>query len=201
MSAKSTLQILAAKQGKDQPIYETYWEGPDHKPRFFSTCFYDGHIANNSVPEKTRRAAEMAAARQLLSDASFQVVPKQKKLAISKPALSLRKICLVDLDNYDVPPRLLQSSEVSFLLFHAKTCTKKTAVYKTSANCLIFIAPCVGKDATDIYMTYEAYGIVQSFPRAEIAVVTRDHFGAILANLMKATHICNNTEFVAWLDK
>lgn len=123
----------------------------------------------------------------------------EKEPSEETSTLSADKICLVDLDNYDISSNILQCDGVSFLLFVSKTCTKPLAQYKASARCLIFVTPCVGKDATDVYMTYQAYGVRQSFPSADIAVVTRDHFGAILANIMQATYVCCDTDFGDWL--
>ncbi len=207
-SAKTALQEVAVHSGKALPIYTSSYEGPDHDRRYVATCAFDGLVLASS-PQKTKRSAESDAAHNILQEletVSCQSTDVEMKSSVDRePPESLEnlssnvRICIVDLDNFDIPPQFLQQLNVRFLLFRSKTCTKPDGNYKSSPNCMIFVTPCVGRDATDIYMTYESHGIASTFPEADIAVVTRDHFGATLAHIMRATYVCNDTDLVEWL--
>lgn len=198
-SPKSILQEIAVKLGKDLPVYQTVSEGPDHDRRFTSTCLYDGKHTNSIGSHRSKKAAETDAAKVVI-DQMNQKDKKTKMFSTTSPSkLSADKICLVDLDNYDIPSDILRRDGISFLLFVAKTCTKPLTEYKASGNCMVFVTPCVGKDATDVYMTYQAHDVRQTFPQADIAVVTRDHFGAILANIMQATYVCCDLDLNQWV--
>ena len=199
---KTALQEIAVHSGKALPVYSSDYEGPDHDRSYSATCTYDDRVTKSSTSCKTKKAAEASAAQAFLDQLDRtceQSLVTNHSCDDCTTRYCGERLCMVDLDNFDIPSRLLTQPNVTFILFKSKTCTKPDAHYKSSGNCMILVAPCVGKDATDIYMTYESYCIRATFPDADIAVVTRDHFGATLSHLMRATYVCNDADLINWL--
>lgn len=201
--AKNSLQEWAQQRGVPLPIYESQSDGPAHKPIFSALCHVSGQQFRSSADahHTSKKDAEKSAAQMaLLSLKGEEECPQLTETNISKEAtLSASVLVIVDADNVDVPLKFMQKHDASFLFFVARNGSKPTTDYELCANAMVFTCPCIGKDATDIYLTYETKGFRDMFPTADIAIFTKDHFAQTLAVIAKATHVCNLNELSEWL--
>ena len=200
MSAKNALQELLMKQGKPLPVYHTVQSGPSHQPTFISTCtaLEKSWAGENGA---TRKQAEQSAANLALR--SFSAAPPPPARSETKvPVEGAQCVVLIDADNVDVGAQLARDFPGAVFVFYvSKNGTKEGGLQAHAAlsNCHVHKAPMIGKDACDVFMVYEARHFRDVCPDACMAIVTKDHFGASLAFLAAAMHLCSESELENWL--
>lgn len=203
--AKNVLQEWAQQHGVPLPIYESQRDGPAHRPSFKALCHVSGQEFRSSAEAQhaSKKDAEKSAAQMALLSLQGNEESQQltEKDITKKATLSASVLVIVDADNVDVPLSLMQKHDASFLLFVARNGSKSTTDYEMCDNAMVFTCPCIGKDATDIYLTYETKGLRDMFPTAHMAIYTKDHFAQTLACIAQGTHVCNLTELREWLQK
>lgn len=198
--AKNRLQEWAQRRGIALPTYETQKSGPAHKPVFKSCCRVADSVFETCADHSSKKEAEKSAAKIALKELEEETVNESHE-TMAPASLSWVTIVIVDIDNVDVPIDLMRKHEASFMLFVARNGSKVMTEYEKCENAMIFTTPCVGKDATDVYLTYETKGIRDMFPSADIAIFTKDHFAQTLAQISNSTHICSIAELAVWLQR
>lgn len=197
----SVLQEYCQQNSIDMPVYTCEGNGKSHQPVFRATCTV-GMQTFEGTNCNTKKAAEHSAAAiafEKLSIKDIQSISQKHVLSTEERTKQCNMILLVDWDNFDIPIDIVKNSTARFMMYCARNGTKSPLLYKGCSNVETFSAPSIGKSATDIYMTYEARSIRDRNPNANIAVVTRDHFGYHLAHIMNATYCCSIQEIVKWL--
>ena len=208
--SKNLLQTYTQTHALPLPIYDVEASGPDHERLFRASCNIFDQTWVDSEYHKSKKDSEKSVAKIALSElqrtksdrhANNDIFPHkpadEKNLMRGKFNADI--IIIIDADNVDVPLDLLRENHASFIFFVAKNGTKIMTEYEKCGNAMIFTAPCVGKDATDICLTYYTRNIRDTFPQARIAILTRDHFAVTLAVLARASHVCHIKELNKWL--
>ena len=220
-NAKNLLQEWAHEQGIALPVYKTTITGQPHKPLFSAECQVAGQTFSTWPEHNSKKAAEKAAASHALTiltkndspTLATHVIPAEvaanefecegsrveNTSSFPSQQCTGEAIIIIDADNVDVPLALIRQTAASFLFFVARNGSKIMDAYSACDNCMIFTTPCIGKDATDIYLTYETRGIRDTFPDANIAIFTKDHFAQTLGHLANAAHVCTVKELEDWL--
>lgn len=205
-SAKNQLQEWTLSRGISFPVYETVRQGPDHQPTFKARCLVAGKMYKPQLESReffSKKDAEKAAALRAFECLSGLVNARPVKAVIPETleTKDSNKILIVDADNVDVSLDVVQRHpDVSFLLFVSRNGTKVLTRFEAFRNVKTFKTPAVGKDATDIYLTYETRAIRDKCSSANIGIYTKDHFAQTLALISGSTLICSGVELTDWLD-
>ena len=207
MSAKNDLQELLMRQRKPLPVYHSIKSGPGHKPVFVATCTVENETFTGSQG-MTRKQAEQHAALLALDHLGGKKTEQESKtesiVAPKQKEQDANCLVLIDGDNLDVGlPLVVGFPFAQFMFYISKNGSKEGLLkeYMSLANCSVQKAPMIGKDACDIFMTYEARHLRNNCPNIPMAIVTKDHFGSSLAFLTCATHLCSEAELETWLKK
>jgi len=211
-SPKNKLQEYCQKNKFDLPKYSTIKyngiTGRNELPLLWETTLKVNNLIYNikgtNIKNNELKLAEQACNEiPNINNKIEKIERKQKVQDIYSINLEkYKRILLVDGENCDININNTMEEEFEFLIliFVAKN-TSKNQVFELQMdykNCYVFISECVGKDAADFLLTFNA-GILHSLNKnntgAKYFILTKDHYGEFLEKFM------NNCKFICSLDE
>lgn len=189
MSSKNTLQEFCIREKYDTPVYDTQKiGGVPHEPQWLSIVTLTGDGKKISVPGdicQSKILAEKSAATAVLHSLSVSVQP------LDETREGPRIIILIDVENipsmvFSAVSLAKKNSNISIYAFigqHHHSAEKKFSNLLTK-----IIVPTTRKDGVDTFMQMFVGKLLcdekLSETDASYAIVTRDHFGHSLAELI-----------------
>lgn len=201
-SYKNLLQEYFQKNGLPLPKYQTLKiDGMDHQPVWQARLQINDTIYEAEGKSKTEaeiNVAEYACLNYCKNPVKTEIKldRKQKVNDITEIVFDkYESIIMVDGENCDIDMAKINSN-VLVLFFAAKNTTKnKIFEFQTKYdNCYVFLAQCVGKDAADHLLTFNA-GKLSLIINKKTFILSKDHFGEFLEKFM------NNCKFICSLDE